>query len=60
MYIAEEKQMQFHEGWFIPPEVDTEHEIIKLSHAIDWDRLTGAISRFSQIYAVRDFKLNCS
>ncbi len=46
MYIAEEKQMQFHEGWFIPPEVDTEHEIIKLSHAIDWDRLTQSISQF--------------
>lgn len=46
MYIAEERQQHFHEGWFLPPEVDSEHEIIKLSHAIDWERLTEAIAQF--------------
>lgn len=46
MYIAEEKQMHFHEGWFLPPEVDPEHEIIKLSNAIQWDRLTEKLSLF--------------
>lgn len=46
MYIAEEKQMHFHEGWFLPPEVDPGHELIKLTHAIDWECLTEAISQF--------------
>lgn len=46
MYVDQEKQMHFHEGWFLPPEVDPEHELIQLTHAIDWDRITDAISQF--------------
>lgn len=46
MYIDEEKQLHFKDGWFIIPEVDPDHEIIQLSEAIDWDKLLEAFSSF--------------
>lgn len=48
MYTKEnsEHQYSFKHDWFITPEVDKNHEIIKIADSIDWISLSEKLSRF--------------
>lgn len=48
MYTKENKEHQysFTHDWFITPEVDKEHDIIKIADSIDWISLSDKLARF--------------
>lgn len=46
MYISDDNQFSFDKGWFLAPQLDKEHKLIKITEAINWDRLTKALSKF--------------
>lgn len=46
MYTREDDQLSFEKGWFIIPQVDKTHELIKLADSIDWNSLSEKLSRF--------------
>ena len=48
MYIKESKEHQysFTHDWFVVPDLDQEHEIIKITKAIDWLSLSDNLARF--------------
>ena len=46
MYIEQEKQLSFTHGWFEVPQLDQEHKLIKISHAINWESLLSRLSKF--------------
>lgn len=46
MYISDDEQFSFDKGWFLAPQLDKEHKLIKITEAINWDRLTKALSKF--------------
>ena len=47
MYTKEnEHQYSFKNGWFMVPEVDKNHEIIKIAEAIDWLSLSEKLAKF--------------
>jgi len=48
MYIkeSEEHQFSFTHDWFVVPEVDENHELIKIAKAIDWVSISKKLSRF--------------
>ncbi|OGX45256.1 MAG: hypothetical protein A3G38_03875 [Omnitrophica WOR_2 bacterium RIFCSPLOWO2_12_FULL_51_8] len=43
---SEEHQFSFTHDWFVVPEVDGNHELIKISKAIDWVSVSEKLSRF--------------
>jgi len=43
---SEEHQFSFTHDWFVVPEVDENHELIKISKAIDWVSVSEKLSRF--------------
>lgn len=48
MYTSEpqEHQFSFSHDWFMKPELDQEHELIKIANAVDWGALSDALSKF--------------
>ena len=48
MYTKEPKEQQysFRNDWFIVPDVDENHDLIKMAKAIDWERLSEKLSKF--------------
>lgn len=46
MYIKDDLQYSFDKGWFLTPQLDMEHKLIKITEAINWDRLTESLSKF--------------
>ncbi len=48
MYTKESKEHQysFTHDWFVVPDLDQEHEIIKITKAIDWLSLSDNLARF--------------
>ena len=48
MYTPEksEKQFSFSEGWFMPPDLDQEHFLIKLSRTLPWDELSQKLAKY--------------
>ena len=49
MYIPDDKQLNFNDGWFIKPELNKEHFIVKLTEAINWDNITTQLSKFYRL-----------
>jgi IS5 family transposase len=43
---SEEHQFSFTHDWFVVPEVDENHELIKIAKAIDWVSISEKLSRF--------------
>lgn len=43
---SEEHQFSFTHDWFVVPEVDENHELIKIARAIDWVSVSKKLSRF--------------
>jgi len=43
---SEEHQFSFTHDWFVVPEVDESHELIKIAKAIDWVSVSKKLSRF--------------
>jgi transposase, IS5 family len=43
---SEEHQFSFTHDWFVVPEVDKNHELIKIAKAIDWVSVSEKLSRF--------------
>jgi transposase, IS5 family len=43
---SEEHQFSFTHDWFVVPEVDENHELIKIAKAIDWVSVSEKLSRF--------------
>lgn len=48
MYTSEksEKQYSFSADWFMPPELNQEHFLVKLAHKLDWEALSGSLAKF--------------
>jgi len=46
MYKYEDHQFSFEKDWFIIPEVDKNHEIIRLADTINWNNLTNRMAKF--------------
>jgi hypothetical protein len=47
MYTKDdEHQYSFKNDWFMVPEVDKEHELIKIADAVDWPSLTERLAKF--------------
>lgn len=46
MYIDQEKQYSFDSGWFEVPQLDENHQLFKIAHAIDWNSLLQNLSKF--------------
>jgi IS5 family transposase len=48
MYTSEksEKQYSFSADWFMPPELNQDHFLVKLTLKLDWEELSSALAKF--------------